>query len=157
MSEGYDVAQICLNGHVVNSSARTAPQFSTQFCQECGAETITTCQECSAEIRGLYLDGWPRYFRPSFCRSCGKPYPWTEAGAEAARELAMQMDGLDQAEQEALAKSIDDLVADTPRTPVAASTVKRLLGKVGKDVSEGLRKVLVDIASETARKMIWPD
>ena len=38
MSDGYyDVAQICTNGHVVNSSASSVPQSNQKYCTECGA------------------------------------------------------------------------------------------------------------------------
>ena len=94
---------------------------------------------------------------PAFCLHCGASYPWTDARLKAARELAHELDGLSAAEKEALAKSLDDLVKDTPSTPVAATRFKKLTVKAGKGTVAAFRDILVDIVSETAKKMIWPD
>ena len=42
----YDIAQICLNGHVITEKARGAPEFAQKFCKKCGESTITECQSC---------------------------------------------------------------------------------------------------------------
>jgi len=95
-----------------------------------------------------------RYTPPSFCPDCGKPYPWTEAKLKAARELTDLLEGLSQEEREILKKSFGDIVRDTPQTKVAAAQFKRLAAKVGKIAAEQLRELVVDIASETAKKII---
>lgn len=41
MREGYDTAQICLNGHVVTSMSETVPQRMRKFCEQCGEAIIT--------------------------------------------------------------------------------------------------------------------
>jgi len=91
---------------------------------------------------------------PSFCPDCGKLYPWTEAKLKAAQELTDELDSLSPEEREALKKSFDDIVRDTPQTKVAATQFKRLVAKVGKIAAEQLRELVVDIASETAKKII---
>ena len=91
---------------------------------------------------------------PIFCPDCGTPYPWTEAKLKAAKELADLLEDLSPEERELLKKSFDDIVRDTPRTAVAATQFKRLAAKVGKTMAEELRKLVVDIASETAKKII---
>ena len=95
---------------------------------------------------------------PSFCPDCGKPYPWTEAKLKAAKELADELDNLSLEECELLKKSLDDIIVmeDTPQTPVAATRFKKLVAKAGQVAAQGFRDILVDIASETAKKLIWP-
>lgn len=159
--ERHDTAQICMNGHVVNDSAKRYPQFSNPFCKDCGAETITQCSECKAEIQGKYyspnvLDMCPLPV-PAFCHNCGKPYPWTKARLNSAKQLANEEDLLSSEDREALSASLDNLVRDTPETPVAAARFKRLLAKAGKGAAEGFRQVLIDVVSETAKKLIWPN
>lgn len=162
MSEGtYDVAQICLNGHVINSSARSSPQHNQEFCDKCGARTVTRCPNCDAPIRGDYesyevviIPG--HYSRPSYCHNCGKPYPWTDTKLKAARELSEELSSLTPQEKELLKRSLDDIVQDNPRTTLAAMWVKRLLGKAGKEeASNALKAILIDIVSEAVRKQIW--
>jgi hypothetical protein len=53
----YDVGLICLNGHVVNSSAKDHPEHNSNFCDECGSKTINACKYCDASIRGRYHAG----------------------------------------------------------------------------------------------------
>jgi len=96
------------------------------------------------------------YTPPSFCPECGKPYPWTEAKLKAAQELSDELDNLSLEERSLLKKSLDDIVRDTPETTVAATRFKRLVAKAGQVAADGLKDILVDIASETAKKLIWP-
>lgn len=156
----HDVAQICLNGHVINSSAKASPEFSKKFCDRCGALTVTQCGHCNGDIRGTYhMPGVVASFHfhaPAFCAGCGAAYPWTETTLQAARDLTNELGGLNEAEKEALSKSLDDLVRDSPQTQVAATRLKRLLPKIGREGAATLRDLLVDIASETAKRMIWP-
>jgi len=156
MYEGYDVAQICLNGHVVNSTFQQLPKHSSPFCGQCGAATITQCPSCKADIRG-HLRGVMGFFRPaSYCLNCGKPYPWTESKLRAARELAGELENLTVEEKEALAKSIDDIVFDSPRAALGATRFRKIMIKVGKEGASALKTMLVDIVSEAAKKTIWP-
>ena len=91
---------------------------------------------------------------PIFCPDCGKPYPWTEAKLKAAQELADLLEDLTSEEREILKKSFDDIIIDTPQTPVAATRFKKIAAKAGKIAAEQLRELVVDIASETAKKII---
>ena len=156
----YDVAQICLNGHVINSTTQQLPQFNKKFCDRCGQATITQCRQCGNSIQGEYHGGgivigkWPA---PAFCIHCGASHPWTESRLNAARDLALDSEYLNDADKETLSKSLDDLVTDTPSTPAAANRFKKLMVKVGKEGAGAFRDILVDIASETAKKIIWPN
>ncbi len=84
----HDIAQICLNGHLINSSHESFSQFSQKYCDECEEETITQCPKCSASIKGFYHGSIvANYDPPSNCCDCGKPYPWTERRLKALVEL----------------------------------------------------------------------
>jgi len=160
MSDGYyDTAQVCTNGHVITGMFASSPQFRKKFCDKCGAPTITNCQNCNSPVRGYYLGGgisFSPYTPPSFCPECGRPYPWTEAKLKAAQDLSDELDNLTPEERSLLKRSLDDIVRDTPQTTVAATRFKKLIAKVGKPAAGALRDILVDIASEAAKKVIWP-
>ena len=160
----YDIAQICNNGHIITSRFASRPESRKKFCDKCGAATITNCQNCNSPIRGYsrptiddsggLVMGSSLSAPPSFCPDCGKPYPWTEAKLKAAQELADLLEDLSSEEREILKKSFDDIVQDTPQAAVAANKIKILIAKVSKIAAEQIRKLVVEIASETARKII---
>ena len=155
--EGYDTAQICLNGHKITGSYHKSPQFHSKFCKTCGQPTIIKCQECNAEIKGSYSGvgvGFSSQVQ-AFCHNCGKPYPWTKSKIDSAKELAQEFENLSKEDKDILSKSIDDLVADTPRTTLAASRFKRIMSKVGKMAYSEMKTILVDLASSTAKKTMF--
>lgn len=158
----YDAAQVCANGHVTNAASVDRPQHNLKFCEKCGAETRTDCPRCQTPIRGDYhsegvlVIGGAEPTAPAFCAGCGAPYPWTQAGLDAARELAAELRTLSEAERSELAKSLPDLIANTPRTVVAATRLKRLLGKAGAEAGAAFEKILVNVVSEAAKKILWP-
>ena len=91
MSIEQDIAQVCENGHVVNSFSVWASSRNHDFCPNCGAKTHTKCTQCSTPIKGglrhLGLTdpdtGKPQtLFRedvtsvPSFCPKCGQKFSW---------------------------------------------------------------------------------
>jgi len=121
--EGYDVAQVCLNGHPITEFARSQPEHNQKFCGTCGAETIDKCPSCGHFIRGFYhipgVVSMSDFAAPAFCYNCGKPYPWTETRIKAVKDLIAEAEKLKPEERESLSKSIDDLVRDTPRTQLA--------------------------------------
>jgi len=154
----YDTAQICINGHVINSMTRFASQRNSSFCQKCGAPTITNCQECGDDIRGYYhvsgvIDLGSNYILPSFCQNCGKPYPWTAAKLKEAQEFSDELDNLSLEEREILKKSIDDIIRDR-NTTVSANRYKMFAAKAGKSAADGLWFIIRDLVSETAKKII---
>jgi hypothetical protein len=155
----FDVAQICLAGHVANSMARHYPTSNQTFCEKCGERTITACPSCSTNIRGYYhvpgMIGAFGYSAPAFCFQCGKPFPWTASGLEAARELADILEGLTPEERDELKKSLDDLVREGPQTVLAETRFKRLMRKVGHEGAGAMRSILTDIVSETVRKTLF--
>jgi len=155
----YDIAQICINGHIINDLAKEIPSHNKEFCEKCGKETITKCPSCTAEIQGRYNNGRqfcrPLDIPPAFCPSCGKPYPWTEAKMKAFREMVDELDEISPEEREKLKFSLNDIVSETPKTEVAGLKFKKILKKLGKDSYEGVRRILVDIAGETIKKNLF--
>jgi len=154
----YEVAQICLNGHVINARAGMWPHHNKDFCDKCGAATITRCPNCDTEIQGQYIVGsWSSdYAAAAFCPYCGKPYPWIEAKIQSAHELAVELENISDEEKKTLAMSIDEITKDTPKTTLAATRLKKILLKAGKPIADAFRDILVDVASETAKKVLWP-
>ena len=161
----YDTAQVCLNGHGINSRTESNPEHNKDFCIECGAPTIKACQRCDAPVKGYFhrssgMEGWStpadHFSRPSFCEGCGQGFPWTGASLDAAKALSDEIDTLTEEEKVLLKGSLDDIVRDTPQTVVASTRFKMLSAKGGKEAAEGLKQILIGVVSETAKKMIWP-
>jgi len=154
----YDIAQVCMNGHVISAEVGTNPRSKQPHCDKCGAETITECLNCGTAIRGLYDtqtwgSGSRTYLPPSYCYQCGKPFPWIEKRIRAAVELSKDA-GLSTEELSEFEKSLYDVTSDTPSTQVSASRIKKLLSKVSSETATGIREIIVDILSTTAKKMI---
>jgi len=154
----YDTAQICMNGHVVNTTAATSPQSNQKHCSDCGAQTIMACPSCNVPIRGYYHYGSPSfsgYHKPSYCYNCGTAFPWTVSSLEAARELADEFDTLTQEEKEQLKNSFPDLVKNTSRTTVAETRFKKLMKKAGSEAYDGMKSILIDVVSEAVKKSVF--
>ena len=158
----YDIAQVCLNGHMLNNSTKVAPEHNRKFCDKCGAATITKCPRCEAHIpgqfhaTGTFVFSIPMHVVPKFCSHCGAPYPWTENRLKAAHDLANEITEISEDERDILNQSLDELVKDTPQTKVAIVRFKKIVSKAGKEVANAFREILIDIVSEAVRKMIWP-
>lgn len=129
---------VCLNGHSV------APGKAR--CGTCGEKTITKCPDCGLSIPSALA---------VFCNNCGNPFPWTEKRLSAARELAKELDSLDDEERVLLTKSIDEIVRDTPKTPVAALRYKEIVSKVDEGAAQAFRELLINVVSARAKKAIW--
>lgn len=160
MDEGYDVAQICLNGHIITERAKSAPDFKKAHCPRCGQSTVTECPKCKSPIQGHYhvpgviSVGRKRSPAPRYCHGCGAPFPWTETALNAAKELALSL-GLPEQEAENLAASIPDLVSEGPRTPVAVQRMKTGLAKAGGQAAEFMSKVLANVISESIKIQLF--
>jgi hypothetical protein len=154
----YDVAQVCPNGHVANDSTVQFPEFNRVYCEACGEMTITACPSCEHPIRGRLPGGLSlaEFKPPAFCRNCGQPFPWTQRGIQAAIDLATVVGGLEGDDAAEFDASIRDIARDTAQAQVSAHRVKKLLGKVATATGSAIRDIMVDIASETAKKIIWP-
>ena len=152
----FDEAQICLNGHVANPYYRTVAERNRKFCSRCGESAIHACPECCHAIRGKGISvayASTRYQAPLYCEDCGQPFPWTSRSIQAVLDLAALE--LTKEDQEILQHNVEDVVKDAPSTRVAAIRIKTVLVRAGGTLSESIRELLVDIASETAKKVIW--
>ncbi len=150
--DGYDAAEYCPNGHFITDEYHDGPAYREDFCTKCGGQTLIACQDCGVEIRGdLRESSWygspPR---PAFCHACGHAYPWTSGALEAARELIDDSEDLTDDEREQLSETLDDLIADSPKTEVAGRRFRKLVAKA--DIGGGLRSIMVAVATEAAKK-----
>lgn len=155
----YLSAEVCLSGHPTTSGIEYSPELTAKFCATCGAETIRTCPACNASIRGDYhipgfISAGHEYTPPNHCHNCGAAFPWKIAKVEAAKEHVAEIDKLDEGEKAELQGAIDDLATGGVRTELAAGRFKRLMKKGGQTVGSGLCKIVVDVASEAAKKAI---
>ncbi len=157
----HDVALICLNGHVVNDSSRTSPQFNAKHCDKCGEPTIDTCPACKKPIKGDYKSpgvlvlGMGQSPAPSFCQECGKSFPWTERRLAAAKELADELDGLTDDDKLKLRGALDDLVKEGPKVEPAKLRFKQIMKKVSREGYDMMKSVVTDLVSESVRKAIY--
>jgi hypothetical protein len=69
-----------------------------------------------------------------------------------AAEYADGLSQLTQAEKAELKGTLIDLTADTPRTPLAVSRFKKIMGKVGPVAFDAFSKILVNVLTEAAKK-----
>lgn len=154
----YMSAEVCLNGHPTTGGTEYSPELTAKFCATCGAETIRTCPSCNATIRGdYYVPGFistAEYTPPNHCFNCGAAFPWKTAKVEAAKEQVADIEVLDAREKKQLQGAIDDLATGGARTELAASRFKRLMKKAGQTVGDGLYKIVIDVASEAAKKAL---
>lgn len=157
--EGYDTAQVCLNGHMVNSCAVGSPQFNSAFCDKCGAKTITQCARCSKRIPGYYHSPGVVSFGeekpPNYCHACGAAYPWIESRLSAAREYIRELDRLNENEKGVLSRSLDDLVRDTPNTAISVLRFKQLTTKAGTTAIDALKSISIEITVEAVKRQVW--
>lgn len=155
--DAYGVAQICLNGHVVNDNSNEYPEHNEQFCSECSQPTITACPSCNASIRGHYhvpsvISARVMTKAPKYCHACGKPYPWTEEKLKATRDMIELDEQLNAEEKRDFKDILPDLATETPRSKLAVVKMKAFLQKSG--AASVIRDFIIDLASETIKKMI---
>ena len=155
----FHVGMACLNGHAVNDSADSSPEFSSPFCKQCGEATITQCPKCNQHIHGSYYAPsvivlGSHWKPPKFCHACGKPYPWTELAAEAISEAIGELDGLSTDDAEKLRASINDVLNETPKTDLAVGRFKKAIAKGGKFGGKMLYDTIIKFGAEVAVKSI---
>lgn len=156
MQEGaYDVMQVCLNGHRINSSSRGFPQHNKNFCPDCGEATIQACPSCECPIKGHLIGAFTINETPvrAFCDNCGMPYPWQISKVDNAVEL-LRLKGLDEGIVQEVEKNLPAIVRDTPKTEVAVLRMKQALEKAGKPLYDIGIKVISDVAAATAKSYL---
>ncbi len=150
-------AQICLKGHLISEKASRSAHYNREFCTECGSKTLSECLACDGPIPGRDS---PRPIReqvspfkvPSYCASCGAPYPWTATALQAAQEAADESD-LSAEDKLSLKETFADLSTNGPRTPLAAHRFTQFVTKAGPVVGEVIKKTAIEFFSETAKKL----
>ncbi len=154
----YDIGQVCLNGHPVNSGVRSGPEFSSDHCGECGAATITECPACNVPIRGYYHGGGislGKWEPSAYCLSCGQAYPWTLKKMRIAKELLEELE-MDAADRQTLEQSFEVLQRSGSEVEdeLATRRIRKVMGKVGKATASAVYRIAVDLGSETAKKLL---
>ncbi len=154
MSDFY--VNICQNGHVL---IERSPLSKEQFCETCGAKLLSKCPNCQTVIKewhygGVAVLGTPKYERPLYCKSCGKPYPWTEAALEATALMIQEDAELSELERKTLEECLPDIISETPKTKVASVRVKKALLTAGEFTVEAVRQFVIDFGCELAKKSL---
>jgi hypothetical protein len=151
----YDIAQICLNGHVVNTHFISRPYNNKDFCPKCGEPSIYECSNCENPIDGYSLGNVIyTYEKPFYCKECGKPFPWTVKKINSINELIALEDSLNDIEKKIFKDSIDDISKNTETSEISANKIIILLKKISKQTGIVTRNLIVDIASEAIKKII---
>jgi hypothetical protein len=95
------------------------------------------------------------YTPPLFCHNCGTPFPWTQRKIDAAVELTEVTTNLSGDEVKQFRSDLEELTKNTPKMQVSAYRFKETMKKVGSATASGVRDIVVDVLSETAKKVIW--
>jgi hypothetical protein len=74
-----------------------------------------------------------------------------KAASDLAEETELTTD-----ERTALKATFPDLVSDSAQTTVAVSRFKRIIAKAGPATAESFKAILVNVVTETARKLLFP-
>ena len=165
MSERYDIQQVCENGHQITGCYKgdkladilNGKKKPMEFCQKCGAATMVACSSCDNEIQGDKLkdnygtwDTIKRATVPSYCRNCGKPYPWTDNKIVTAIQMFAEFGNLDEEEKETIEQDINNIAKDIPQSELSAMRIKRLWDKY----SPIARNLIMEFASKTAAEIL---
>ncbi len=122
------------------------------FCATCGSSNISNCQHCQAPIEIRHVRS-----RPGFCGHCGNPFPWTEKVLSAAKEyideLDLSPDDLSPEEKTKQKGNLDELTKNTDLTPLAASSFKKFMNKIG-PAAGLLREIIVPILTAEVKKVL---
>lgn len=156
----FDIALICLNGHIINQEVNSFPERNSKFCENCGAETISKCKYCGAFFKGYYTgefyDDESSYGisdPPAYCYNCGKSHPWTLERLKALNQL-LELSSISEQERIDFNNIFPDIISDNPKTKVSALKIKMMGAKVGKEIWEVAKPTLAVIATAAAKQII---
>lgn len=153
MSGTYDIQQVCENGHQINNRVEEHPEHNQDFCDMCGAKTITKCMHCETEIRGYYnfsnIIGGVDVDVPSHCFNCGKAYHWTENKIVTAIQIFAEFD-LTEDEEKTIEQDINNIAKDIPQARLSAMRLKPICQRCGKVAYD----VLMEFASKTTAEIL---
>ena len=142
------IAQVCPNGHISNLMKGNIQTNVDNYCEKCGEKTFNHCPHCKNPIR------YRKPPLPAYCFSCGSPFPWTEKRIATAIELSVEDNQLNEEELKQFKESINEIAKDTPAVPLAAKRFLKLIAKLSKRTEEAVYKIIVDLASETTKKIL---
>lgn len=154
MSSYYDVAQVCLNGHLINDCAKRYSEHNVEFCPKCGEKTTIVCPLCNAHIRGDYhvdgVIGASSFEMPSYCHNCGKAYPWTENKVQTAIEMFLELGDLDDIEKKTIEQDINNIARDIPQSELSALRIKKIWKRCGTIAYN----VIMEFATKTSAEIL---
>ena len=156
-SHSRDMAQVCLNGHLINWSFAEEPEDNEDYCAKCGAKTITNCTNCKRDIPGKPLKHGVVMIAnkpPLHCIHCGEMYPWTISKIQAAKDAIREFEDLSDDQKSKLSSGIDDLVNETPRAGVVVVLFKKMAKNIGADGWAALKKLLFEIVSKEIKEKL---
>ena len=148
-------AKICTNGHAI---VERTPLDITEYCEICGAKLISKCPNCNSPIKEWHINAavfyTPDFKKPLYCRSCGKPYPWTASAIQSAEQLILEEEALTESTKTAAVASLPDIISETPNTNLAVVRIKKVLSSAGKFTSDAVRQFVIDFGCELAIKLL---
>ena len=164
----WDVALVCLGGHLINDRVRGDPSRNHEQCPTCGSEAISTCPGCREPVPGFHYDqgndpasshprGRTLSAPPRYCPACGRPFPWTERVMSAVRMVIREMAALDGYERDQLRRSIDHIIRQTPQTAQAVRQINDALSRIGGESAQALRELFMSIASAEVKAQLVGD
>jgi len=145
----YCEAQICMQGDVQSSDS--TPFDPSGHCTKCGSDCIHQCLSCKALIRGKMKYSAANYDCPSFCHSCGKPYPWMDDKLRTAKDLLFHDDKLTYEERKEL-WGLLQYVMSNPKADLAPAKSKLISIKIQK-AAEPIRDFITDLLAKYAAEM----
>ena len=164
--EAWDVALVCLSGHLINDRVRGKAAANLEECPICGSETVSACPGCREPIPGFHYEsgqdptsplvprGRALAAPPRYCPACGRPFPWTERALSAVRSVIREVAALDLHERDQLRRSIDHIIRQTPQTPEAVRRINVALARVGGETADTLRGLFLSIASAEVKEQL---
>ena len=110
----------------------------------------------------------PRLLHSARCLGCRRPFQIAcqlllqlrqalsldNCEARAAKSLADDLEEMSGEDRAKLKTALDDAVAGGPKAEAGAHRTKKMLGKATTAVGQALWKIIVDLASETAKKIL---
>ncbi len=87
---------------------------------------------------------------PSYCRNCGKSYPWTESKIVTAIQILTEFGNLDEKEKETIKQDINNIARDVPQAELSAMRIRQ----IWKKCSMAGYEIIMEFASRTAAKVL---
>jgi len=168
--ETYRFAQICINGHIRTDEEMNNTTLLDKFCQQCGKEIISSCQDCKTEIRGrqevyepslLMVSNRPSrlsifYEKPLYCHNCGKDFPWLESTVNQIIDLVKVENKLSEEDCKQLRNYIVELSKNSSESKIAAIKFNEIISKfkLSSNVKNIMKGIVISIITDVATKKL---